>query len=406
MVRKNIHYAWFILIACCLLQGATLGLVQNSRGLFYAPVSKSLGCSVTQFTLQQVFFSAANIAMLPFANKVLQRKNIRWVLCTALTFFAGATILMGTFTRLGQWYLAAVIQGASGAFLILMPSALLIERWFCSRKGLAYGLSAMTAGVAGIVINIVCADLAAENWRLTYLIVGGISFLMAFPSTAFVIKLDPEDKELGPYQKQSKQNRQIKRREQRTPVRGQLLLLFTVAVMVSACSTYLQHFPNYAGTVGKTVSVGANMTSFAMIGNTIGKLSMGALSDCVGAFKVSVLGVSAIAISFLLLLSKGTSILYVAGLLNGLSLSFSSVQMPLLFSIEYSENGYGQKLSIMMILTNLSSSLGTIGISAIYDIRGTYQDSFIIGFVSMIFVLVMLFWLYGRERVNSQTFKT
>ena len=32
--RKKIHYAWFILAGCCIMQGAGLGLINNCSGVF------------------------------------------------------------------------------------------------------------------------------------------------------------------------------------------------------------------------------------------------------------------------------------------------------------------------------------------------------------------------------------
>ena len=41
--RKKIHYAWFILAGCCIMQGASLGLINNCSGVFYSPVCEVLG---------------------------------------------------------------------------------------------------------------------------------------------------------------------------------------------------------------------------------------------------------------------------------------------------------------------------------------------------------------------------
>ena len=40
--RKKIHYAWFILAGCCIMQGASLGLINNCSGVFYSPVCQDL----------------------------------------------------------------------------------------------------------------------------------------------------------------------------------------------------------------------------------------------------------------------------------------------------------------------------------------------------------------------------
>ena len=50
--KNRLHYAWFILAGCCILQGATLGLINNCAGVFYSP-------NVPDALLHQFCFGAA-----------------------------------------------------------------------------------------------------------------------------------------------------------------------------------------------------------------------------------------------------------------------------------------------------------------------------------------------------------
>ena len=404
--KRKIHYAWKILMVCCLLQGATLGLVQNSRGLFFAPVSESICCTVTQFTAQQIFFSVANIITLPFVDRILRRNQMPWILCVIMTIFSGATVLMGTFKSVYQWYVAAVIQGAASSFLILIPTALLIEQWFEEYRGLAMGVSAMSAGLTGVVTNLFMSDFVMNHWRIGYFILGGIAFVITVPAMAVVVEFSPETKGMRPYGKKKQDERIVLKKAEYTPSFVMInVLLFFCASAVAVASAFLQHFPNYAISVGAAVSVGAMMTSLAMIGNTIGKLFMGVLTDRYEVWKVSFIGLSLIAISFLLLfMSNNRIVIYFAALMNGLTLAFSTVMMPLLFSEFYEEVQYGKALSRMMIFTNLSSALGANGISVICDISGTYQGAFGAGFLLVIISIGLLLLVMKKNpnySVNS-----
>ena len=63
--KNRLHYAWFILAGCCILQGATLGLINNCAGVFYSPICKELGFElgktydVPDALLHQFCFGAA-----------------------------------------------------------------------------------------------------------------------------------------------------------------------------------------------------------------------------------------------------------------------------------------------------------------------------------------------------------
>ena len=49
--KNRLHYAWFILAGCCILQGATLGLIDNCAGVFYSPICKELGFELGKLTM-------------------------------------------------------------------------------------------------------------------------------------------------------------------------------------------------------------------------------------------------------------------------------------------------------------------------------------------------------------------
>ena len=49
--KNRLHYAWFILAGCCILQGATLGLINNCAGVFYSPICKELGFELGKLLL-------------------------------------------------------------------------------------------------------------------------------------------------------------------------------------------------------------------------------------------------------------------------------------------------------------------------------------------------------------------
>lgn len=47
--RKSIHYGFVIIICCCLMMGVNIGLSFSCAGIFYKPVSESLGVGVGLF---------------------------------------------------------------------------------------------------------------------------------------------------------------------------------------------------------------------------------------------------------------------------------------------------------------------------------------------------------------------
>lgn len=57
----RVHRAWWMLIGCCLLQGGSLGIVHNCRGIFYAPVIEDLGFGMGAFTFYVLFSASVRV---------------------------------------------------------------------------------------------------------------------------------------------------------------------------------------------------------------------------------------------------------------------------------------------------------------------------------------------------------
>ena len=106
--RKKIHYAWFILAGCCIMQGASLGLINNCSGVFYSPVCQDLGFEMGKFTFYRMLYSISSALVLPFVAKSFQKLDVRAVISAAAVVFGVSNMAMGTFTELWQWYAAAV----------------------------------------------------------------------------------------------------------------------------------------------------------------------------------------------------------------------------------------------------------------------------------------------------------
>lgn len=86
--RKSIHYGFVIIICCCLMMGVNIGLSFSCAGIFYKPVSESLGVGVGLFGIYMSVMYVAATLFLPFAGKLLERYSARWL-------FTGSSALMG-----------------------------------------------------------------------------------------------------------------------------------------------------------------------------------------------------------------------------------------------------------------------------------------------------------------------
>ena len=93
----RIHRAWWMLIGCCLLQGGSLGIIHNCRGIFYDPVIEDLGFGMGAFSFYILFFGVCSCFVLPFVGKLFRRIDSRILLGGASLVFSGTVFVMGFF---------------------------------------------------------------------------------------------------------------------------------------------------------------------------------------------------------------------------------------------------------------------------------------------------------------------
>ena len=190
-MKRKFHYAYVMLAACCLVQGGTLGVIHNCRGIFYGPICRDLGVGQGSFTFYMLFFGLFSCIMLPFAGRVFHRVNIRWLLCGASVIFAGSVMVQAAFQSLAAFYAAGAVQGLTGAYLLFYPVPVLLGNWFRKGRGAAIGFAAATSGLAGAVMSpIGAAMISAWGWRTAAVAFGVISLLMAAPAS-FLLYLRP-----------------------------------------------------------------------------------------------------------------------------------------------------------------------------------------------------------------------
>ena len=69
-----------MLAGCCLLQGGSMGLINNCRGIFISPVTAELGFSMSSFTLYMFVSAVCGCFVLPFVSRIFTRVDSRLLL--------------------------------------------------------------------------------------------------------------------------------------------------------------------------------------------------------------------------------------------------------------------------------------------------------------------------------------
>ena len=143
----RLHYAWVASFVVMLVLMVAAGL-RSATGVLIIPLEQTFGWS------RSTVSSSLSIGLLlfgfigPFAAAAALRFGVRRTVCVALAMMvagAGLSVFMTqSWQLLGTW---GVLIGVAAGMMAMVLAAMVANRWFFARRGLAYGIfMACTAG--------------------------------------------------------------------------------------------------------------------------------------------------------------------------------------------------------------------------------------------------------------------
>ena len=389
---RHFHYAWVIMFCGCAIVGVNLGVLSYTIGNFYLPLSLELGVGVGSVSFYQTMCSFASAFTFPTARKLISKYDLRAVLAAATLSASLAYAAMSRVQSLWQVYACAVWMGVSIAFYGGVTVPLMINNWFKRNNGTVYGICLATAGVLGIIANpIINSIVNGISWRAGYMAISIFMAALLLPVSIFLVRLRPEDKGMRPYGE--KEAMEMDKLAGKAPLQGEKKGVPAAAafksrafIAVLLCTPCLgiifsvtNHITTYASVIGIGAGMGAYLTSFSLVGGTLGKLTLGRLSDRHGVkFSLGLAeGCAALGILSVIAASKvGTWLLFPAVLIFGYGASTTSLMGALIPRAVFGDRDYDRILSYTSMGMSIGSGLVNPVYGYLYDMTGSYIPSF------------------------------
>lgn len=418
---KKIHYAWIILIACCLMSVAGISIFGSCMGIFMTPVSESLGVAKSSFTLATATLSGLVTGFLsPLAVKLIQRKKVNLLAGGSFALMALSLVLMSRAQGLTTMALAFVLAGVGASVVFYVLTPILIGNWFKEKMAFALGIALGFSGIGGMILSpLGAACIAQFGWRSAYLFYALLVFVLGVLPALFLIKKSPKEMNLHPYgyieEKETADVPSEKNEELTGMTKSQALhsasfyyvLLAAALMMILTCFTY--HMPSYAPSVGLSPVFGASMISYVMLTNTISKFVLGSACDRFGIAKITCLVLTLVGLGFVLLYFAGANPLLnsLGAILFGFIVPTTTMFLPLIVRGVFGNRNYGEIYSYVVLVTTVASSLGVTLIEVFRSLTGGYGMPFLLAVV-LVFVAIALIGLAfsktktpGKESVTA-----
>ncbi|MFF2455523.1 CynX/NimT family MFS transporter [Peribacillus simplex] len=411
--QGKIHYAWWIMVASAAIYAASVGIIVSCAGLLYRAVAEDFNVGVSEISLYTSLMYFTITILLPFAGKVLNKFDIRYILTIAGIINALAFGLMGTYHSVFPFYISGIALGIGSTFLIYGSIPLIMNNWFKVKVGTSLGIAMAFMGVGGAIFAQITGGLIESiGWRSTYMVLGVIVAILILPFSIFVIRSKPEQLNMTAYGADEVDTNASN--VPKTPETGilkgaamktsafYLVMLFTG--LFGLASTVSFHVPNFVQSVGFTATMAATGVTCVTIGQTGGKFLLGAINDKFGIKAALFAGIGGGMLGVVALLisdSFGIGMLYAGALLFGIGFSGSTLLPPVVIREVFGGRDYASIYTTIMSASTLGVAFGTTLFSYIYDSTGSYYTVFII--VIVLFIITIsssLISLNWKKKLN------
>ncbi|MCG2799460.1 MAG: MFS transporter [Cellulomonas sp.] len=384
---------------------AALGF--STWGLFQPVVSDALGVPKTEFALYVTIMYLTMTAFSPFAGKILQSVDVRIVLTFAACMVSGGFFVMSLATAIWYFYVAGVMLGLGEIFILWLAIPTLINNWFAKRNGMLVGVCMAFTGLGGAVWSTVFTVLKSggADYHSLYRLWAVIALVTAVPFTLFAVRSHPSDVGLVPYGAQAGGGSVA-------PVRGlspkvamrspSFYVLCIFAGLINFAVLIAMQFPTYtkqlSGVGFDTLVVGGIMSTVMMVGQAIGKVTIGTVADksSRGALIfAAVAGAAGIVLCWLGFRSEYT--LYTGAFVFGFFYATALVLVPVLSRQIFGVREYSVIYSRVSTVFNFIAAFASVSWAAIGSSMG-FNAVFGIGLVLITIVLLLGFYLVREAR--------
>ena len=412
---KRIHYAWFILVGCCALQLAGVGIAASCAGVFLTPVSAALGVKVNELSLYMTIQNITMLLLYPKAGKLLGRYDVRLTVSLPVVGISLGFLLLSRATSLFHFYAVALLLGSCFSVTTFLAIPLLINNWFYKKTGFALGIALAMSGIGGSVFAVLVGSIIENaGWRAGYMTIAGLVAVIVLPFSVFVLRLRPADKGLLPYgMEEAPAERAAEPTRGAQPQGGSLsdftgtasfryLLVF--GGMMGLLAALQPNITVFAGSLGCGTTVSASVGSVVMLSALVAKLILGAANDRLGISKTVMAaaapGMVAV-VCFLLAAQERLFLLFGGAALYGIVIAFTTVQSPILVRATFGQENYGLVFPRIQQAYSLMSAVALPAYTTLYVTFGSYRPVIGILMAALLVAVFCALRTQGAQKTNG-----
>ena len=404
--EKCSFYPWWTFIVCCLISMIGFGLLVNTIGLFFGPISSEFHAGRASVALMTTFQNAASAISLLIAGKLMEKSNLRWLLTACFAIIAICLVVLSHAQKLWQFYLAWTLIGICQPIAITLSIPVLLSQWFHQKLGTVMGIALSLSALGGTIFNPIIAEVIKRlGWRGGFVTEGLLIGIILVP-LAISLKPTPDEQHPAYGHRQVDDNDSVTKltglslkEAMKKPVFYALCLAMLGLQFVSGS---VQHIAGHITNIGISPVIAATVVSGVMIGAALGKFSIGYLLDRFNMRFVLLVYTLFGVIGWAGLAGLHVSRLLIASaLILGLGQGICLVALPYLIRQEFGQRAYSNILSIINMLGAFAMSLSVYLVGLIFDSTGSYDGGWLINIIAYVISFIALALTIQRNKTRA-----
>ena len=354
----------------------------NTFGVFFTPLLKEFHGSHASISLCATAIVLFTGAAAPVAGWLIKLVDVRLVMGAGATL-AGVSLLgisrAASFNHLLGWY-ALLGVGLGGSTMV--PASLILTNWFKERRGTVLGLATAGMELGGVIMTLLSARLISTNsWRLAYVVLALPVFLIVLPLIVTVVRARPESPaeaaagEAGPAVPSNSLFAAEEGLEIREAFRKRSFWLLGLAQFCFGLGVAgaLIHLVPLMLKAGYSVASGALALSSVHALITVGKPTMGAVGDYIGARKALAAGFAVCALGILLMGDAARVAILALGIFfYAFTLATPIALVPVILLEIAGSRSLGTLFGLLFFMQTVGAAIGPIIVGWVFDITGSY----------------------------------
>jgi MFS transporter, OFA family, oxalate/formate antiporter len=194
MGKEKLFYGWYIVAACFLLCMIFAGAGFYSFSIFIKPIEGEFGWSRAAISLTMSIYLVIGGLMGPPIGKLIGRFGPRKVMNVCAIGAGGCFMLVSLTFSLWYFYMIYALLAVMVCGIGVIPVSNLMATWFSRLRGTATGIAMVGISTGGLIMAPMVGIITVHfGWKMSFIVIGLIVWLIAVPVIHFVILDNPEE---------------------------------------------------------------------------------------------------------------------------------------------------------------------------------------------------------------------